>query len=134
MDIINGKANHIIKFKKDENFVIFDIYNDINYLSLRNTGIIFLPLEEEEEATSQIIINYKISNGNYIALETNQHYKTIYGITHIRFTKTKYFGGKPISIYYRLRKNEYSQNLFSEKCSLEFQLDEVNVFDVIPLI
>jgi len=127
LDSMNGKANHIIKFKNDENFVIFDIYNDINYISLRNTGIEFLPLEED---TSRIIINYRINNGEYKALERYHYNKAIYGITHIRFTKTSKLGGKPISFYYRLSQNENKRHLFSEKCQLEFQLDEDEKCDI----
>ena len=121
LDSINGKANHIIKFKKDEKYVIFDIYNDTNYISLRNVGIIFLPIEQD---ISHIVINYRINGRNYTALERYQYNKTINDITHIRFTKTSNLGGNPISIPYRLEKNENNLNLFSEKCNLEFQLDE----------
>jgi len=121
LDKINGKNKHIIKFKKNENSIEFDINNDPNYKSLKDSGIAFIKTEED---ISPIEIRFKTNRGDDHILNKYEYNSIIYIINHIKFTKLSDLKGKPISIYYYLSKNEGKYHLFSEKCELEFHLED----------
>ena len=121
LDNINGKYKHVIKFKKNENSIEFDIYNDPNYKSLRTSGISFIKTEED---ISPIEIRFKTIRGDDHILNKYAYNNTIYTITHLKFTKPPNLRGKPISIYYYLSQNEGIYHLFSEKCELEIHLED----------
>ena len=120
LDEINGKDKHILRFESDKNSITFDIYNDPNYVSLRDVGIEFI-------YKSPILINYKLKGANsFRALDKNEYNITINGITHIRFVKTPNIKSSiPLYLYYRLKKTDSSGNsiqchLSSDRCELEF--------------
>ena len=121
LDEINGKDKHILRFESDKNFIIFDIYNDPNYASLRDVGIEFI-------YESPILINYKLKGADsFRALDKNDYNITINGITHIKFVKTQNIkSSTSLYLYYRLKKTDSSGNsikchLSSDICQLEFR-------------
>ena len=119
LDEINGKDKHILKFETDKNIITFDIYNDPNYVSLRNVGIEFL-------YESPILINYKLKGAaNFRALSRKEYNTTINGITHIKFIKTNNIKSSiPLYLYYRLKKTDSSGNsISSDRCELEFHIN-----------
>ena len=127
LDEINSKENHIIKFSKDKNYIIFDIYNDPNYASLRDVEIQFI---SQNKNNIPIILNYKKSeNSIFLPFDYN---KSIYGITHIKFIKTNNFKSNiPITIQYRLKQSistgaSAKCHLSSDICELEFLIDDNN--------
>jgi len=79
LDEINGKDLHILKFENDKNTITFDIYNDLNYVSLRDVGIEFI-------YELPILIKYRLEGSTYFkSLNKNEYNTTINGITHISF-------------------------------------------------
>ena len=122
LDEINGNDLHILKFKENENEIIFDIYNDPNFVSLRNTSIIFYKPE-----IFSIYVNIAIKIEGLPNFRNIVYNTTFYGITHIKFTKTEYYNNLKISktftLSYRLKKNEIingiSSNIISDICKIE---------------
>ena len=122
LDEINGNDLHILKFKENENEIIFDIYNDPNFVSLRNTSIIFYKPE-----IFSIYVNIAIKIEGLPNFRNIVYNTTFYGITHIKFTKTEYYNklkiSKTFTLSYRLKKNEIingiSSNIISDICKIE---------------
>ena len=86
LDEINGNDIHRLKFTDDKKEVIFDIYNDPNMISFRNTYIYFNSSE-----IFAILISMKIKqNGDsdYSPVQYDKEYKDI---THIKFSKNKFY-------------------------------------------
>jgi len=123
LDEINGKDKHILRFETDKNDITIDIYNDPNYVSLRDVGIEFI-------YETLFLINYKLKGAtNYRPLNKKDYNTTINGITHIKFIKTpKMKSSIPLYVYYRLKKTDSSGNsiqchLSSDRCELEFHVN-----------
>ena len=132
LDEINGNDKHILKFGENENEIIFDIYNDPNLASLRNTSIIFYRSE-----IFQIYIKIEIKLNGLDDFKNIVYNTTITGLTHIKFSKTEYFNNlrisKSFTLSYRLKKNEIingiSSNIISDICNIEVSPGEKCTID-----
>ena len=121
LDELNGNDKHMLKFGEDENEIIFDIYNDPNLASLRNTSIIFYKPE-----IFSIYIDTTIKIEGLHDFTNIVYNATINRITHIKFTKTEYFKelkrSKTFTLPYRLKKNittnGISSNIISDICNI----------------
>ena len=121
LDELNGNDKHILKFGEDENEIIFDIYNDPNLASLRNTSIIFYKPE-----IFSIYVDTSIKIEGLPDFTNIVYNATINRITHIKFTKTKYYNllkrSKTFTLPYRLKKNVttngISSNIISDICNI----------------
>ena len=122
LDELNGNDKHILKFNENENEIIFDIYNDPNLASLRNSSIIFYKPE-----IFSIYINTFIKIEGLPDFANIAYNATISGITHIKFKKSQYYNelksGKTFSLPYRLKKNiitnGISSNIISDVCNID---------------
>ena len=121
LDELNGNDKHILNFGEDENEIIFDIYNDPNLASLRNTSIIFYKPE-----IFPIYIDTTIKIEGLHDFTNIVYNATLNRITHIKFTKTEYYKdlkrSKAFTLQYRLKKNVttngISSNIISDICNI----------------
>ena len=125
LDEINGLDIHTLKFNKDKNEIILDIYNDPNLISFRNTSLYF-----NSSKLFEVLITIEIKEGNnpsYSPLNYDKEYKNI---THIKFIKITDLSSKSsIKLPYILQnKGKNSNNIVnamkSDLCYLEFILDD----------
>ena len=122
LDEINGNDKHILKFKENENEIIFDIYNDPNFVSLRNVSIVFY-----KPVIFSIYVNITIKIKELPNFTNILYNYTFYSITHIKFTKTEFYNNLKLSktfiLSYRIKKNEIingiSSNIISDMCKIE---------------
>ena len=125
LDEINGLDIHTLKFNKDTNEIILDIYNDPNLISFRNTSIYF-----NSSKLFDVLILMQIKEGgssSYSSLDYNKEYKNI---THIKFIKSTELSAKStFKLPYFLQNKGKSNNnivnaMKSDLCYLEFKLDD----------
>ena len=127
LDDINGNNFHNLRLTDDKNEIIFDIYNDPNLKSFRDSNIYF-----HSSQIFVLLITMKIKqegDTDYKAIQFDKEYKSI---THIKFIKNKYFSvSSSFKLQYTVQKIGLTTSngvnaMKSNVCFLEFNLDNIN--------
>ena len=131
LDEINNMNNHYIKFYDEsdanERTFVLDIYNNPNYISLRNVTIEFLPIKTNVDGQILVGVKKAPEDTEYKMLSLNAKNNTFVNPTHILIAITINYRmriNKPFSIPYRINqtKTEGSAlkcHLASDECKFE---------------
>ena len=131
LDEINSNNIHNLKFTNDKNEIIFDIFNDPNLISFRNTSIYF-----NSSVLFALLVTMKIKEKGESEYYPIQYDKEYNNITHIKFVRNKDISyEEPFKLPYTIQnrgllKNNIVNAMKSDSCFLEFSIDDDEIVPI----